>query len=204
MRTHLRIVLIFLLLSVVSVVSVICLIRKLNDAKQLSLQRQEENSYLKNIAEELVNVQQLNWLIGDSKLLNRQLSDRNNSVYLLHELIHNGRFIFYIDSDMCGPCVDKELGNLEELASYCGKDNIMIIAKGFNQKYLFNDKRFSRWDNIYIANNTIFTTNFYNQVPIVVFAEENGEVRFAYNAPQSSNMTFAAYLDFIKSLDLWN
>lgn len=100
---------------------------------------------------------------------------------------------------MCWTCVKKEMNNLEQLASYCGRENILIITSGFSHRYLFNDKRFKGWNNIFITKSSIFTTKYSNQVPIIVLTNNRGDIKFAYNAPKASNIMFSTFLDFIKS-----
>jgi hypothetical protein len=181
------------------VVYIFILERKLADTDKTLHQQQKESSNYKSLTDELANIQYLNWLLSDEKILNVQLISKDKSTYQLFDLIDNEKFIFYFDSNMCWPCVKKEMNNLEQLAKYCGRENILIINSGFSNRFFFNDDRFRGWDNIFITKSSIFTKKYSIQVPIIVLTNNIGDIKFAYNAPKASNIMFNTFLDFIKS-----
>lgn len=96
-------------------------------------------------------VQLYNWVISLDSLKDISITDNNKNNHQLFDLIDDETIIFYVHNLMCMMCVQKEIENLSKIASLIGKENILLLAKGFNSNFFCkNQTNLKTGETIYI------------------------------------------------------
>jgi len=98
-----------------------------------------------NLLSDYQHIQLYNLMAGLDSLDNISLVDINEQKHNLYDLFNDKAAIFYIENGMCEICITKELENIQQISKVVGRDRIIILAKGYSIRYLYNADVFKKW-----------------------------------------------------------
>ena len=131
---------------------------------------------------------------------NIALVNRKGDELFFLELDIFNKHVLYMDSEMCSLCIQKEFENLEALAEKFGKENIIVIMSGFRKRYLFNERMFPGWDNLYLTSEELYTCGNICNSPIYSFFESYNNIPVLSCMSGVSNRNFLNYLNVCDEL----
>jgi len=181
-------------------ISIYLYVNTLTLSKELKRTRQ-----LLKTSEKKVNdyqkLQFYNWSVNFDSLENLSITDKNQKTHKLFDLINNESAIFYIHNTMCMMCVEKELENLNTVAKIIGKENIIVLAKGFSPKFLYKSDKFKNWwHNLYQTKSapTLENKNL-SGTPNIILVNKSYEILNSYHAlKHNTNSNFKLFLHTLK------
>lgn len=142
-----------------------------------------------------------NWMISLDSLKDISITDNNKNTHQLFDLIDDETIIFYVHNLMCMMCVQKEIENLSKIAGVMGKENILVLAKGFSSKYLRKSDKFKKWrDNLYQTKSTpTLNNNNISGTPNVILVNNDYNILISYHAlKHNTNDNFELFLHALK------
>lgn len=154
----------------------------------------QASEYSKKLHSSLLNnyyeLQKASWvhsLYGLNKEIT--LTSQNNSKMRLSELLQGFTLLFFFNSSMCTPCVNREIENMKELMKTLKSINLIVIAQGYSSNYIFKDSKFKGLESSIftvsqsplVAGNLVETPSFVlfkNRVPLFFFHPDKNHNRY--------------------------
>ena len=129
-----------------------------------------------------------------------RVSSLEGEEHQLFDLINNTKGILYIENGMCEACIQKELLNIGQVAKVLGKENIILLTKGYTSRYLMNSDEFANWnDQVFQAeaSPTLLNDNL-SGTPCLLIVDRTYRIRGAYHALKSTNKNFEFFLSALQ------
>lgn len=193
----------FFKLGVVLIVIILLIVcwyqyTKINAMKSDILSVVTENKKLEFLCDELLLIQGFHMQNPKKQLMDLEVVDENGEFSTIKSLNIKNKILFFIDSDMCNICIDREQNNIEKISKIINDQNIILIAKGFRKSYLFNSQYFKKYSNKYHSENHFDSLG----APIYLYVDKNGEVTYTCYTSKNNEIAFNFFLDKIKNLKI--
>jgi len=128
------------------------------------------------------------------------LTDREYAKTKLTQKLNGLTLLLSFDSDMCGPCLDREIENMKVLASSFKSLNLVIVTSGFPSNYIFKDSKFIGLEsNIFTSKKTPFKAGGLIDTPTLALFKDKKEL-FTYHPDKNHNEYFKNLLEVLGTI----
>lgn len=137
-------------------------------------------------------IQLYDWMMSFDSLNNVTITDQEKEQVALYDLLKGKKAVFIVENGMCERCISKELKNLNLIADVLGRDNLVLLAKNYSYRYLYNSDEFSSWrDRLYQTSSDIFhLNNNLSGTPLTIILNKDLSIQSTYHALKSTNQNF--------------
>ena len=145
-----------------------------------------------------------NWILPYDSIQNIKVSNQNRENFNLFHVMENRKILFIVENGMCEACIDKELENLYVMTRGTDRDDVILLAKGYTYRYLYNSQEFTQWkDRLYMYSEPIFSvSNNLSGTPTMLVINNEREIQSVYHALKSTNQNFELFLSAYKEMKL--
>lgn len=190
------------LLVLTSVFSINLIIQQKKGSSEIEkLKREVElrDQLFKNAYE----LQKANW-IHSLNGINDTLTilDIHNNLKTFSNLVHDTTLVYYFDSDMCSPCLEREIDNLKKIKNENSYVNLIIIMNGFTKDYVFRDPKFQDLKSeIFISKKPLFKAGKLTNSPVAMLIKDS-DILFISHIPKNHNIIFLNLSEILNSSHL--
>jgi hypothetical protein len=149
----------FIVVLTFSLLSIYIIILK-NDREQIQQNYKAEletrnslNTFESRLLANAYQLQQASWLNSiygiDEKTI---LTDIDDTKSALIDKLEGLSLLFYFDSNVCSPCLNREIENMKILANSFRDLYLVIVNQGFPSNYIFKDSKFSGLESSIVHN----------------------------------------------------
>ncbi|MFT7162954.1 MAG: hypothetical protein ACI9GZ_004152 [Bacteroidia bacterium] len=144
-------------------------------------------------------LQKVSWLHSmygvDKEIL---LTDKENIKNKLIDKLNGFTLLFSFDSNMCNPCIDREIQNMKVLTSTFENINSVITTQGLHSSYVFKDEKFKGLEsNIFTVRTPPLKAGALVDSPTFVFFD-NKTPLFFYHPDKNHNRAFDMLLQALE------
>jgi hypothetical protein len=126
------------------------------------------------------------------------LTGREYSKTKLIQKLDGLTLLLSFDSNMCGPCLDREIENMKVLASTFKSLNLIVVTQGFPSNYIFNDAKFKGLESsIFTANKIPLKAGSFIDSPTFVIFKDKRPL-FFYHPAKNHNRAFNMLLQVLE------
>lgn len=127
------------------------------------------------------------------------LTNREDSKIKLIDKLNGLTLLFSLDSNMCSPCLDREIENMKVLTSSFKSLNLIVAAQGFPSNYVFNDSKFKGLEpNVFTVQKNPFKAGLLVESPTFALFE-NKTPLFFYHPDKNHNLAFDKLLQVFET-----
>ena len=129
------------------------------------------------------------------------LTNQDKSKTKLIDKLEGFTLLFSFNSNMCNPCIDREIENMKLLSKKFKNINLIITTQGLPANYVFKDQKFKGLDaNIFIVNTPLLKASSIVESPTFILFDNKNPL-FFFHPAKNHNRAFEMLLQvFQKTL----
>lgn len=161
-----------------------------------------DTSFEEVLLDNAYELQKLSWIHSISGVNTKIITkNKENDESQLANHLNDFTLLFSYNSNMCGPCVNREIENIKILNEKFKNINLIILTQGIPSNYLYNDAKFQGIEsNIFTVQKSPFLAEPLIDSPLFAFFR-NQKPLFIFYPDKNHNKTFQHLQETLTLLD---